>query len=136
MADELMVEIVTPEKMAFSGKVEEITIPGIEGEFGVLKGHASLLSAIKFGELSYLRDGRRTHYAVNMGYAEVTASKVTILVESAERADQIDVDRAKRAKEKAEQKLSKMAKEDAEYGKIEADLHRAEIRIKIAQHEG
>jgi len=133
MADELMVEIVTPEKMAFSGKVEEITIPGIEGEFGVLKGHASLLSAIKFGELSYLRDGRRTHYAVNMGYAEVTASKVTILVETAERADEIDVDRAKRAKDKAEQKIAKMAKEDPGYAKVEADLNHAEIRIKIAE---
>jgi F-type H+-transporting ATPase subunit epsilon len=130
-----MVEIVTPEKMAFSGKVEEITIPGIEGEFGVLRGHASLLSAIKFGELSYLRDGRRTHYAVNTGYAEVTASKVTILVETAERSDQIDVERAKKAKERAEQKLAKLAKEDPEYGKVEADLNKAEIRLKIAgQH--
>jgi F-type H+-transporting ATPase subunit epsilon len=136
MADELMVEIVTPEKMAFSGKVEEVTIPGIEGEFGVLRGHASLLSAIKFGELSYLRDGRRTHYAVNTGYAEVTASKVTILVETAERADQIDVERAKRAKERAEQKLAKLAKEDPEYGKVEADLNRAETRIRIAGHSG
>jgi len=132
MADELMVEIVTPEKMAFSGKVEEVTIPGIEGEFGVLKGHASLLSAIKFGELSYLRDGRRTRYAVNTGYAEVTASKVTILVETAERADQIDVERARRAKERAEQKLARMSKEDPEYAKVEAELHRAETRIKIA----
>jgi len=127
-----MVEIVTPEKMAFSGKVEEVTIPGIEGEFGVLKGHASLLSAIKFGELSYLRDGRRTRYAVNTGYAEVTASKVTILVETAERADQIDVERARRAKERAEQKLARMSKEDPEYAKVEAELHRAETRIKIA----
>ena len=136
MADELMVEIVTPEKMAFSGKVEEITIPGIEGEFGVLRGHASLLSAIKFGELSYLRDGRRTHYAVNMGYAEVTASKVTILVETAERAGQNEGEKAKRAKERAEQKLAKMAKEDPEYGKVEADLHRADTRIRIAGHSG
>ena len=132
MSDELMVEIVTPEKMAFSGKVEEITIPGVEGEFGVLKGHASLLSAIKFGELSYLKDGRRTVYAVNTGYAEVTAGKVTILVETAERADQIDVDRAKRAKEKAEQKLAKMAKKDPDYEKVTKDLSRADIRLKIA----
>ena len=56
MSEELLLEIVTPERMAFAGVVDEVTIPGTEGEFGVLRGHASLLSAIKFGELSYLKD--------------------------------------------------------------------------------
>ncbi|MBP8696716.1 MAG: F0F1 ATP synthase subunit epsilon, partial [Syntrophobacterales bacterium] len=114
MAEDLLLEIVTPEKLAYSGTVEEVTCPGSEGEFGVLRGHASLLSAIKFGELSYLKDGKRVSYAVNTGYAEVTGSKVTVLVETAERADQIDVERARRAKEAAEQKLAKFAKEDPE----------------------
>jgi F-type H+-transporting ATPase subunit epsilon len=123
MAEELVLEIVTPEKLAFSGSIDEVTCPGSEGEFGVLRGHASLLSAIKFGELSYLKDGKRTSYAVNTGYAEVTGSKVTVLVETAERADQIDVDRAKRAKETSELDKARIA------------LERAELRIKIAgQH--
>jgi F-type H+-transporting ATPase subunit epsilon len=135
MAEELLLEIVTPEKLAFSGTIDEVTCPGSEGEFGVLRGHASLLSAIKFGELSYLKDGKRTSYAVNMGYAEVTGSKVTVLVETAERADQIDVDRAKRAKETSEQKMAKFAKEDPEFDKARIALERAELRIKIAgQH--
>ena len=135
MAEELLLEIVTPEKLAFSGSIDEVTCPGSEGEFGVLRGHASLLSAIKFGELSYLRDGKRTSYAVNTGYAEVTGSKVTVLVETAERADQIDVDRARRAKETAEQKMAKFAKEDPEFEKAKISLERAELRIKIAgQH--
>lgn len=135
MAEELLLEIVTPEKLAYSGTVDEVTCPGSEGEFGVLRGHASLLSAIKFGELSYLKDGKRTSYAVTTGYTEVTGSKVTVLVETAERADQIDVDRARRAKESAEQKLAKFAKEDPEYDRAKIALERAEVRIKIAgQH--
>jgi len=126
---------VTPEKLAYSGTVDEVTCPGSEGEFGVLRGHASLLSAIKFGELSYLKDGKRVSYAVNTGYAEVTGSKVTVLVETAERADQIDVDRARRAKEAAEQKLAKFTKEDPEYDRAKIALERAEARLKIAgQH--
>jgi len=135
MAEELLLEIVTPEKLAFSGTIDEVTCPGSEGEFGVLRGHASLLSAIKFGELSYVKDGRRTSYAVTTGYAEVTGSKVTVLVETAERADQIDVDRARRAKETAEQKMAKYAKEDPEFEKAKIALERAETRIRIAgQH--
>jgi F-type H+-transporting ATPase subunit epsilon len=135
MAEELLLEIVTPEKLAFSGTIDEVTCPGSEGEFGVLRGHASLLSAIKFGELSYVKDGKRTSYAVTTGYAEVTGSKVTVLVETAERADQIDVERARRAKEAAEQKLAKFAKEDPEYDRAKIALERAEVRLKIAgQH--
>lgn len=135
MAEELLLEIVTPEKLAYSGPVDEVTCPGSEGEFGVLRGHASLLSAIKFGELSYLKDGKRVSYAVNTGYAEVTGSKVTVLVETCERADQIDVERARRAREAAEQKLTKFAKEDPEYERAKIALERAEARLKIAgQH--
>jgi F-type H+-transporting ATPase subunit epsilon len=135
MAEELLLEIVTPEKLAFSGSVDEVTCPGSEGEFGVLRGHASLLSAIKFGELSFLKDGKRVSYAVNTGYAEVTGSKVTVLVETAERADQIDLERARRAKEAAEQKLAKFAKEDPEFERARIALERAEARLKIAgQH--
>lgn len=132
MADELMLEIVTPEKMAFSGKVEDVTIPGTEGEFGVLRGHAALLSSLDVGELNYVKDGKRTFYAVNTGYTEVTTGKVTILVETAERSDLIDKERAKRAKENAEGKLAKLSKEDVEYEIIRAALARAINRISVA----
>ncbi len=133
MADELMLEIVTPEKMAFSGKVEEVTVPGSEGEFGVLVGHASLLSAVKFGELNYTQENKKTYYAVTTGYAEVTSHKVTILVETAERSDMIDADRARRAKEIATEKLAKLSKEDSEYEKVKEALERAEVRLKITE---
>jgi len=133
MADELMLEIVTPEKVAFSGKVEEVTIPGTEGEFGVLIGHASLLSAVKFGELNYTKENKKTYYDVNTGYAEVTSHKVTVLVETAERADAIDVERARQAKEIAAEKLAKISKDDPDFEKIKNALDRAEIRLKIAE---
>jgi len=133
MADELLLEIVTPEKMAFSGKVEEVTVPGSEGEFGVLRGHASLLSSIQIGELSYTQNNKKVAYAVDTGYAEVLASKVTILVEGAERSDMIDRDQARKDKEEAEAKLAKMAKEDADYERVKAAVTNAETRLKVAE---
>ncbi len=136
MADELMLEIVTPEKMAFSGNVEEVTVPGSEGEFGVLRGHASLLSSVDVGELNFTKEGKKTYYAVSTGYAEVTSSKVTILVETAERSDMIDKDRAKRAKEIAEAKLAKISKEDAEYDAAKAAVVKAATRLNVAEKAG
>jgi len=132
MARELTLEIVTPEKIAFNGVVEEVTIPGTEGEFGVLKGHASLLSSVDIGKLSYTKDHKKTYYAVTTGYAEVSASKVTVLVETAERADLIDPERAKRALERAEEKIRKLPKQDMEFEKARLALMRAVIRINVA----
>jgi len=135
MADELMLEIVTPEKMVFSDKIEEVTIPGAEGEFGVLRGHEAFLSAVDIGELNYIKDGKKTYYSVNTGYAEVTSSKVTILIETAERSDSIDKDRALQAKDKAESRLSQMTKEDVEYEIMRAALARAIARINVAEKQ-
>ncbi|MGA3282316.1 MAG: F0F1 ATP synthase subunit epsilon [Smithella sp.] len=135
MADELMLEIVTPEKMVFSDKIEEVTIPGAEGEFGVLRGHEAFLSAVDIGELNYIKDGKKTYYSVNTGYAEVTSSKVTILIETAERSDSIDKDRAMQAKDKAESRLSQMTKEDVEFEIMRAALARAIARINVAEKQ-
>jgi F-type H+-transporting ATPase subunit epsilon len=133
MADELMLEIVTPEKMAFSGNIEEVTLPGTEGEFGVLWGHAALLSSIDIGEMSFTKDHKKTYYAVNTGYAEVTGSKVTVLVETAERSDLIDKERARRAKEKAEGKLAKLSKDDVEFESARIAMIRAITRINVSE---
>jgi len=133
MADELMLEIVTPEKMAFSGNIEEVTLPGTEGEFGVLRGHAALLSFVDIGELSFTKDSKKKYYAVNMGYAEVTGTKVTVLVETAERSDLIDKERAKKAKDVAEGKLAKLSKDDVEFESIRIALVRAITRINVSE---
>jgi len=133
MADELMLEIVTPEKMTFSGKVEEVAIPGTEGEFGVLRGHEPFLSSVDVGELNFIKDSKKTYYSVNTGYAEVTANKVTILIETAERSDHIDRNRALKAKDNAEARLAQIAKDDIEYEKVRAALARAIARLSVAE---
>ena len=133
MADELMLEIVTPEKMTFSGKVEEVTIPGTEGEFGVLRGHEAFLSSVDIGELNFIQDNKKAHYSVNTGYAEVTANKVTILIETAEKSDHIDKNRAQKAKDNAEARLAQIAKDDIEYEKVRTALARAIVRLSVAE---
>ena len=133
MADELMLEIVSPEKMVFSGKIEEVTVPGTEGEFGVLRGHEAFLSSVDIGELNFLKDGKKTYYAVNYGYAEVTSDKVTILVETAERSDHIDKDRALKAKDNAESSLGQLTKEDVEYEIMRVALARAITRLSVTE---
>lgn len=133
MADDLILEIVTPERLVFNDTVEDVTLPGTEGEFGVLRGHASLLSSIEIGEMNLTKDGKKSYYALNTGYVEVTSGKVTVLVESAERSDMIDKDRAQRAKELAENNLARLAKEDADYEMARAALLRAVTRLKVAE---
>lgn len=132
MSEEITLEVVTPEKMVFSGKVDEVLIPGTEGEFGVLRGHEPFLTFVDIGELYFLADGKKVHYAVNTGYAEVTGSKVTVLIETAERADAIDKDRASKAKEKATAGLTQLTKEHDDYEKMRLALVRAINRISIA----
>ncbi|PKN69445.1 MAG: ATP synthase F1 subunit epsilon [Deltaproteobacteria bacterium HGW-Deltaproteobacteria-12] len=132
MSDDLILEIVTPEKVAFTGKVEEVTIPGTEGEFGVLRGHEALLTSVDIGELNFTMDGKKTYYAINTGFAEVTGEKVTVLIETAERSDSIDKDRALRAKQNAEARLAQIAKENVEYEKINLALTRAITRIRVS----
>jgi F-type H+-transporting ATPase subunit epsilon len=133
MAEEMMLEIVTPEKMIFSDYVEEVTIPGGDGEFGALIGHAPLLSTVKIGELNYTKDNKKTYYAVGQGYAEVLARKVTVLLDIAERADLIDRESARREKEAAEAELSRLSKEDEDYERVSGRVDLAELRLKVAE---
>jgi len=118
MADELMLEIVTPEKLAFSDVVGEVTLSGSQGEFGVLIGHAPLLSSVKFGELNYTKDNKKTYCVAGEGYVEITNLKATVLVESIENAESILKEEAQKAKESAEAKLAVINKDDADYERV------------------
>jgi len=133
MSEEITLEVVTPEKMVFSGKVDEVTIPGTEGEFGVLRGHEPFLTSVDIGELYFLAGGKKTHYAVNTGYAEITGTKITVLIETAERADAIDKDRAIRAKEKATVNLAQLTKDHDDFERMRLALARAINRISVAE---
>ena len=128
-----MLEIVTPEKLAFSDIVEEVTLSGSEGEFGVLIGHAPLLSSVKSGELNYTKDNKKTYYVAGEGYAEITGLKATVLVESIEKAESILKEEAQKARESAEAQLAGINKDDADYERVKKALDMAEARIKVAE---
>ncbi len=125
MAEKLKVELVTPYKKVLTEEVDEITATGALGEFGVLPGHAPFLTSLKIGELSYKKDGVISHLALNWGYFEVENDKVTVLVETAEKADEIDLERAKLALGRAEEALKKLNPEDKSFRVYEAALERA-----------
>lgn len=132
MAEKLKLELVTPYKRVLSEEVDEVTAPGLIGEFGVLPGHTPLLTTLRIGELTYKQANRVFHVAVNWGYVEVEEDTVTVLVETAEPADQIDLARAKAALERAEQALKSLAPEDKDFKVMECALERAMIRVQVA----
>jgi len=132
MAEKLKVELVTPYKKVLSEEVDEITANGALGEFGVLPGHAPFLTSLKIGELTYKQGGALHHLAVNWGYFEVENDKVTVLVETAEKADEIDLERAKAALGRAEAELKGLTPEDKNFRIYEAALERALIRVQVA----
>ncbi len=132
MAERLKLEMVTPYKRVLSEEVDEIAAPGLVGELGILPGHTPLLTTLKVGELSYKKDGELFRLAVNWGYLEVEDDTVTVLVDTAEKSDEIDLARAKAALGRAEDALKTMPQEDKQYAIMEAALQRALIRIQVA----
>ena len=135
MAEKLKLELVTPYKRVLTEEVDEITATGTLGEFGVLPGHAPYLTSLKVGEFSYKAENRVFHLAVNWGYFEVENDTVTVLVQTAERADEIDLERAKAALGRAEEKLKHITPEDKDFRVYEAALERAIIRVQVAGKE-
>ena len=132
MADSFQLEIVTPDKQLVNERAEEAQIPGKGGYFGVLPGHAPLISELAVGEISYKADGQTKRLAVAWGFAEVLPEKVTILAETAERAEDIDIERARKAKERAELLLKERADNlDEERARIA--LERAQSRLEVAE---
>jgi len=128
----IQLTIVTPERSLVSEQVDEIQIPGAEGYLGVLPGHAPLFTELKVGELSYRKGGNWTSLAVAWGFAEVLPDQVRVLAETAERAVEIDLERAMKARERAEQRLTKGG-DDVDYDRARIALQRALIRIQVAQ---
>jgi F-type H+-transporting ATPase subunit epsilon len=132
MTDKFQLEVVTPESLLLSREVDEVIAPGSEGDFGVLPGHTHFLSTLRIGELSY-RVGEETHYmSVLWGFAEVTPTRVTILAEVAEKAEDIDVERAQAAVAQAEQRLQ-VGGLASEFKEAQISLEKARLRQKIAE---
>jgi F-type H+-transporting ATPase subunit epsilon len=132
MAEKLQLELITPYKKVLSEQVDMITASGSLGEFAVLPGHASFLTSLKIGELTYTKENEVFHLALNWGYFEVVNDTVTILVETAERADEIDLERARAALGRAEEALKGLTQEAKDLIVYEAALQRALIRMQVA----
>lgn len=127
----ILLEVVTPDHLLLSKEVDYVSAPGSEGDFGVLPGHCHFLTTLRIGELQF-RVGEKTEYmSVLWGFVEVTPTKVTVLAEVAEKAEDIDVDRAEAAVRKAEEKLERGGL-PSEVEEARVSLEKARLRKKIA----
>ena len=127
----LTLEVVTPDRAIIKEQVDEVVLPGSEGSFGVLPGHAPLLATLQVGEMWY-RKGQETHYLViAFGFVEVLPDKVTVLAHIAEKAEEIDLTRAEAAKARAEQRISNpQAAHDFERARIA--MMKSLVRLQVA----
>ena len=129
----LLLEIVTPERQAFSEQVDSVVCPGIEGELGILPHHAPLLTTLGFGELRIRRGGEEEFFAIAGGFLQVRPDKVVVMAETADMASEIDVDKALEARREAEQALAEGFDEPADLARARASLQRALLRIRVAE---
>jgi len=131
MKGKILLEVVTPQRMVFREEVDEVTAPGLEGEFGVLPGHIPFITTLKIGVIMYRQGSVKRYMAVTWGFAEVLPDKVTILSESAQLADEIDIARAMAQKERAEAELRKMGVADKDYWTVKASLDKAMTEVVV-----
>jgi F-type H+-transporting ATPase subunit epsilon len=134
MADTFQLEIVTPSRLLVKDVAEEAQIPGSGGYLGILPGHAPLLAELAVGEITYRASGTTHTLSVAWGFVEVLPDKVTILAEAAERPQEIDLERAQKAKDRAEQRL-KSNDPEIDFTRAEDALQRAENRLNVAREK-
>ena len=130
----LDLQIVTPDRLVVQARVDEVQVPGSEGYFGVLPGHTPMLASLAVGELWYRQGQEKTYLAIASGFAEVLPDRVTILAKLAERADEIDAERAEAARQRAEGRLAN--KSDVDYERARAALAKALTRLQVASRLG
>jgi F-type H+-transporting ATPase subunit epsilon len=129
----LQLDIVTPEKLAYSDEVDAVTLPGIEGELGVLPHHAPLVSTLGFGELRIRKGGTEESFAIAGGFLQVLPDKVIVLAETADMASEIDLGKAQEARREAEKALESGYNEGADLSTARAALQTALLRERVAQ---
>ena len=129
----LRLDIVTVERLIYSGEVDMVIAPGIEGELGILPHHAPLLTALGYGELRVRRGDEEDSYAIEGGFMEVLPLQVTVMADTAERAEEIDLERAESARWRAQERMLDQAREDVDLSRANISLRRSLTRIKVAQ---
>jgi F-type H+-transporting ATPase subunit epsilon len=134
MAKFLNISVVTPEKKIFEGKITSLTAPGIEGEFGVLPEHTPFVTVLNPGVVNFKKeDGGEELLAVSGGYIEVTRDKIVLLVETAEKPEEIDIDTINRRKEEKEKLLKSKSRKDVDYDLIQSELLKELAKLKAAE---
>jgi F-type H+-transporting ATPase subunit epsilon len=128
----IQLDVVTPDKLAFSGQVDEVNLPGVLGEFGVLPGHTPFLSELKIGPMHFRQEGKVEWFALNRGIVEVTPKKVTVLTRTAEGREGIDATRAEASRQRAEQRLRER-QEGIDLARAQAALQRALARLRVVR---
>jgi F-type H+-transporting ATPase subunit epsilon len=128
-------QIVTPDRLVVRERVDEVQIPGSEGYFGVLPGHTPLLASLAVGELWYRKGMEKTYVAIAFGFAEVLPDGVTILAQLAERAEDIDVERAEAARQRAEERISH-PRSDVDYERARIALTKSLSRLQVSSRVG
>lgn len=129
----LQLEIVTPEKLAFSDQVDSVVLPGSQGELGVLPHHAPLVSTLGAGELRLRKGGTEESFAIVGGFLQVLPDKVVVMAETADMAAEIDLEKAQEARRQAEQALESGFHEGADLAAARAALQTALLRIRVAE---
>lgn len=130
----LRLEIITVEGTVFDDNVNMVIAPGSDGVLGILPRHTPLLTSLTYGELEIKRDGQPDEFfAIGGGFMEVRPFNVIVLADAAERADEIDIERARAARERAEARLAEAAKDQLDFSRAEAALRRSMARLKVAQ---
>jgi F-type H+-transporting ATPase subunit epsilon len=125
-------EIITPKRVVFKGEITSFSAPGVEGGFQVLHSHAPMLASLKIGEVKITEaSGTEFHYAISGGFVEVRDNKVVLLAETAERTDEIDTERAKAARDRAQKRIAEK-KHDTDIERAKGALYRALNRLKIS----
>ncbi len=128
----MQLDIITAEKVAYSGEVEALLAPGIEGELGILPHHPPLMTMLQPGELMVRKDGQETFLAVTGGFLEVMENRVSILADAAERSEDIDEERAQAAVKSAQERIA-MRSADLDLEQAMAQLRRATVRLTVAR---
>jgi F-type H+-transporting ATPase subunit epsilon len=136
MAEKIQLEIVTPDRLVLREAVEELQVPGKNGYLGILPGHAPLISELQIGELSYKQEKTVHYLSIVNGYCEVLPDKVVILAEKAEKAEEIDVNRAMTSRQRAEKRLADLSRGEIDFNRAEVSLQRALIRLQVSKHTG
>ncbi|HEX8180274.1 MAG TPA: F0F1 ATP synthase subunit epsilon [Pyrinomonadaceae bacterium] len=134
MAERIQLDVITPERSVLSEAVDFVSVPGLDGELGILPGHTPLISQLQTGVLSYTQGGTSERLLVSGGFVEVNHDRVSVLADMAERPEEIDSASARQAREQAERALAAFTGDEADFARARAELDRADARLQLADN--